>query len=573
MRSAKHIIALTVSLFLTFRPYCALETLDTLGFSISGYDGTFDRALLRERVFDLGKLKEVNGFQIRDKIDAVFVDSLKRKSHTEEGFNEFTTSLKPSISIGGKFSEFKSNVAARYSTKSITMDGYYFSCTAVVITRAEIYINTRTANLSQLVIPDVRNFIETASPVEILLKYGTHVSTGVIAGGVLELWTSGEKSQFSSLKEFSASVSAKYKKLVQGSAELTFSESELAERSESREGLIVRGGYLRVGRAGEDRWANSTETNAETIKFLPGGAVPIWDLIEDADQKESVRQSFELFFGGSSLILKRFSSIDINSTNRQAHPEAQVYVEKGWKVISGGADVRYYGDGQLLTKSYPIITRDGPIGWKVASKDHLESDPGRIQAFAIAAWDPFNALDIVMNISRSSILSNPTATAPIPSGYAVVGGGADVHYIEPGSMLVRSYPSTVQSWNAMSKSHLQHSLSHLDTYAIGGRYREGPIFITRIRIARFGPARQPSGVLRATTGHVFLGAGAQVSRGGAGNMLVSIVPSSDGKEIYASSKDHLKSDPQQLTIYGIEIQGGTFVRDTRFVTGLDPNSL
>lgn len=574
MICTKHIVLLSLSLFLTFSPHAAIDTLDTLGFGISGYDGKFDRNHLRSRVLDLGQLTETNGFQIREKVDALFIDSLNRESHIEEGFDEFTTSLKTSISIGGKFAGFKANVAARYSSDSTTRDDYYFSRKAVVIERAQLRINMHTSNLLRsLVIPHVRDFIETAAPFSIFQSYGTHVTTRLIAGGMLELWSSSKKSRFSSKTEFSSSVSASYKKLVEGSAELTLTESRLAERVETREGLIIHGGALHIGRTGEDDWVLSTKTNSQTIKFLPGGAVPIWELIEDADQAERVRDYFEIIFGGNSLILKRFASTDVHSAHRQAHPETQIYVERGWKVISGGADVRYYGYGQLLTKSYPIISGGIPIGWKVASKDHLKSDPGRIQAFAIAVWDPLNAFDVIVRTSTSSTRPHPYASATIPSGYTLIGGGADVKSREPGNMLVANYPSSSRTWHASSKDHLHSAPSSLVTYAIGIKHNEGAYIPTRRIDARFGPAQHPHGVLRATKGYGFLGAGAQVSKGGLGNMLVRIVPSKDGSEINAYAKDHLEPDRQRLTIYGIEMFGVTFVRDTRSVAGLDPNSL
>jgi hypothetical protein len=67
-----------------------------------------------------------------------------------------------------------------------------------------------------------------------------------------------------------------------------------------------------------------------------------------------------------------------------SHPWVTAGMENGWKLVGGGARVEWQGAGNLLTASYP----HEPTGWAAASKDHLETSPARITAYAIGVRPP-----------------------------------------------------------------------------------------------------------------------------------------------------------------------------------------
>lgn len=553
----------------------AQDTLDTLGYGFSAYDGTFDNFRVRARVLDLGSLTTTNGFQIREKVDARFYDTVRKEEHSAEGFNEFTTSLKSSVSIGGSYAGFKANVKGRYSSEVSERFEYYFSRIALVVERVRLQINAHSSSaMRALVIPEVARELESSSPYSIFAKYGTHVTTGVLAGGMLELWSYSDKSIFSSKVEYDVSASLSFKSFMEGSGSLTIEERRKASKAQSREGLVVHGGNLQVGADGRQKWIDSTKTNAQTIKFVSGGAIPIWELVSDSSQAHRLRTYYQQVFGAKSIILKRFESQNLLDTPRVPHPRANVYVPNGWKVLSGGADIAHYGSGQLLTKSYPIVNGYGvPVGWSVESKDHLKSDPGQIQAYAIAIWDPNNNWDIIVRKSLSSKAPHPSSTAAIPAGYILVGGGADVQWKGLGNLLVETYPVSSYSWKSSSKDHLKSDPAQIWSYAIGLKHRDGGSLSSRQRNNRFGPAQHPKGSIQSTKGWSFVGCGASISKGGVGNMLVRIIPDSTGQSIFAYGKDHLKADRRYITVYGIEVYGATYVLDTSSVLGLDPDAL
>ena len=66
-------------------------------------------------------------------------------------------------------------------------------------------------------------------------------------------------------------------------------------------------------------------------------------------------------------------------SDKESHPHATVRVGADYVFVGGGAKVNWEGSGNLLTASYP----DDQGGWTAASKDHIESDPAVIVAYAL----------------------------------------------------------------------------------------------------------------------------------------------------------------------------------------------
>ncbi|CAG0879143.1 unnamed protein product [Darwinula stevensoni] len=250
------------------------------------------------------------------------------------------------------------------------------------------------------------------------------------------------------------------------------------------------------------------------------------------------------------MILKRFEK----RSSVASHPEVQVQVPAGWKVISGGGMVEYGGAGALLTKSMPLVVDGVPRGWMAASKDHLVVDPGYITAYAVALYDPTNLWKVIVNETElGTPQQHPVVTVQLEDSYALVGGGAYDMYAEPGNLLVASRPGDDgKSWIAGGKDHLVVSPANIKAYAIGLRSVLFGKPNCSLKSATSAMAQHPSQTITASPGRVIVGGGAAVSRGGAGNMLVGLVPSCNGSNFQGMAKDHLVVDPQQLTVYAIE---------------------
>lgn len=250
------------------------------------------------------------------------------------------------------------------------------------------------------------------------------------------------------------------------------------------------------------------------------------------------------------------------ATPRRPRPYEEVSVPRGWKVLSGGAQVRFYGAGQLLTKSYPLTRGSAtPYGWRVASKEHRISDPGQIQAYVIALYDPYDEYDVyTSSYTTTSRLARPHATAYLPTGYTLVGGGVNVHWYGAGNLIVTNRPTdSLNGWIGSSKDHVDPDPSFLTVYAVGIRHRTSAVHLyTKMITAASTKKAHPSTSVRASHGYAIVGGGAEVKKNGVGNMLVNLIPDSQSRSFFVSSKDHIYIDKTTVTAYAIEVKGANY---------------
>lgn len=303
--------------------------------------------------------------------------------------------------------------------------------------------------------------------------------------------------------------------------------------------------------------AEETAATASTTKGTASGGASAGETLGEAAVRRKVIPT-----GGRrwpDIALRRSASADPRHAAREHWPYEHISADHRWKTLSGGAEAIYHGAGQMLTGSEPWLSSRAagwqPHGWVASSKDHLHPDKGGVRAYAVSLYDQRDEWEVKVVIAKASRAPHPRATATLPAGFSVVGGGAKVHWKGLGSLLVDSYPSGTRSWTGSAKDHLKSDPSTLTVYAIGLRRRDGKTPPIRIKQQTFERAAHPSGTVYTTPGWGLLGGGASVSKGGLGNMLVSLVPAANGRSFRAGAKDHLKSDGQRITVYLIEMKG------------------
>eukprot|EP00171_Calliarthron_tuberculosum_P016737 IDg16737t1 len=211
---------------------------------------------LKGRVLDLGPLKvSPVGYSTRTYVNVQNVDIRTDEKTTAKGFDEFTRRIRGDLSISAKLKILEASLATHYKFTSTQRKDYFFARTSSVIERAQLRIIGASATmLRSKVIPSVAKFLLMQSPSRIFDPYGTHVTTGLVVGGTLQLWSSSRTTRFSSESEFKLAVDASFKKLVKGSASLTVFESRLAERIETSEGLMAHGGQFVAGTEALKQW-------------------------------------------------------------------------------------------------------------------------------------------------------------------------------------------------------------------------------------------------------------------------------------------------------------------------------
>jgi hypothetical protein len=152
------------------------------------------------------------------------------------------------------------------------------------------------------------------------------------------------------------------------------------------------------------------------------------------------------------------------------HPEASATTPEGFLLISGGFRVDWSGAGNLATASFPSSN----FSWTARSKDHQIVSPANLKVWAISLRErlPVGRVSVTIDAVSSSSSPHPASSADVRDGFALTGGGAEVHWRGAGSLLWKLEPATRtsnQEFSAASKDHVIPDPSTLTTYALGIR--------------------------------------------------------------------------------------------------------
>jgi hypothetical protein len=152
------------------------------------------------------------------------------------------------------------------------------------------------------------------------------------------------------------------------------------------------------------------------------------------------------------------------------HPEAETGIRSDeFVLVGGGFRVFWEKAGNLATASFPSTD----FTWKARSKDQDIPDPANLHVWAIGLRRnlPLGGT-VIVDIERadSSQAPHPVATARLAPGFALTGGGAEVHW-HFGNLLWKLEPSTSSdpTFSAASKDHMHPDPSTLTAYALGIR--------------------------------------------------------------------------------------------------------
>jgi vibriolysin len=235
-------------------------------------------------------------------------------------------------------------------------------------------------------------------------------------------------------------------------------------------------------------------------------------------------------------------------------------------VLIGGGARANYTKGAFITESRPT---DGNLRtWIAASKDHLDSDAHSLLVYAVGLRLDGVSRTALMNQMKytagtaSSSSNRPTATATLPSGYVILGGGAYVNWTgTSGLLLTLSAPTSTGAsntqWIAAAKDHGTEASGKVTAYAIGINpvipgwgtltYRTLPATLSF-------PSRVVGEVSVSTdSGWVLASVGARDEWSpGSGRLLTAMVPSPTSAMV--RDKDHKLADDGVLTVYARQIR-------------------
>ena len=241
--------------------------------------------------------------------------------------------------------------------------------------------------------------------------------------------------------------------------------------------------------------------------------------------------------------------------NKQHQHKVKVKTEKDMLVVGGGAVARWTGNGALLTDSYPVQKMNA---WSGSSKDHSVPDPHELDVYAIGLKVKSMTRDellrcIYVATSTSEVCAYPEATATLPSGYLVLGGGFRVDWHGYGNLATASFPSSYTSWTVRSKDHEVSDPASITAYAIGIR-RDLPVGTveTNIQRADSSPTQHPLGFAGVLPGFTLTGGGAEAHWLSQGSLLWKLAPTENGFE--GGAKDHDVPEVSVLSVYSVAMR-------------------
>lgn len=245
-------------------------------------------------------------------------------------------------------------------------------------------------------------------------------------------------------------------------------------------------------------------------------------------------------------------------------PTATCSMDADFVLIGGGAQIENQGNA-LLTASYPD---SGLSTWWAASKDHYYGYPHRLRAYAIglklAGISSATLRSYVRLESRSSTSAShsPSATAELPSGYKLIGGGASMSWNGSGILLTESSPDGFQ-WVARGKDHIYGDTGLATAYAIGITTGTIPGFgeldVTVNSVSSWTNSGYATATASTPSGWVLGSVGGVAQYSGAGRMLGQLVPFLDNPTntrpgATVGSKDHRYHNAGTTTAYAISVR-------------------
>ena len=262
-------------------------------------------------------------------------------------------------------------------------------------------------------------------------KYGTHIITQVGLGGQVFLAIQADSKTKESKETLEASLSGAYNNGVSSIETMlsvkTTQKNQHKHESLSQKMITMGGNPSLVGVQNSDQkvrdWQASV--NGDTAYKIMD-SIAFWDLPGVTPSIHNYLQEYVHY----SLLFKSinkptiFSKIDYFT---ESYQKTILDVAPGYKIISGGAEVKV-NSHEFLISSYPE-TGSGtmPLQWVAEAHDNMEpwKQGDTLTAYAVGVLDPFDLLDVVVKKSEvvCSHQSGQMSAEAHPDPSTIVTGG------------------------------------------------------------------------------------------------------------------------------------------------------
>lgn len=170
--------------------------------------------------------------------------------------------------------------------------------------------------------------------------------------------------------------------------------------------------------------------------------------------------------GMSRADLREAIHLSPSDSGQGERPEATASVADGFLLVGGGFSIQWTGAGNLATASFPSTN----LSWTTRSKDHGIASPATIRTYAIGLRQNLPVGTVTVNIqsAESDQSQHPASVAGVIDGFALTGGGAEVHWHGYGNLLWKLEPATGndQEFSAASKDQKVPDPSTITAYSL-----------------------------------------------------------------------------------------------------------
>ena len=280
---------------------------DLLGY---GYDATGEygnASAARFKVIDIAKLK----LEQPDRVE----NSLAPDQYTtiESGANseDYSRDLSGKFSASTDFKLFGGTVYGSYKDSMKASSKYSYAHLSQINKQRSVKVNASKELIVANYLSDAfKSDINTMTPQQLVVAYGTHVLSNIVLGAKLEI--NYRSTTNSSDKKKAATAGAAAHGLIKFfslSADFTYDESLAKTNTNQTLSYRTVGGDGTKGVIGEveldkpitkvniSNWQSTcTAANATLIEIVRDGAIPLSDLISDPAKKEAVRLYIDQYF-------------------------------------------------------------------------------------------------------------------------------------------------------------------------------------------------------------------------------------------------------------------------------------
>lgn len=259
--------------------------------------------------------------------------------------------------------------------------------------------------------------------------------------------------------------------------------------------------------------------------------------------------------GDAAPFVVRFYS---ETSEPSARPSAKICAQG--KLIGGGVAAEPLEAPVYLTASFP--DEDGQC-WVGEGTTNSPESRSQLRVWAVVLEDPDDELEVLVARSETSGSSrHPEATAVLPEGYALTGGGGLIDYGSGvANMLYASFPLSAGSWTVRGTDHLYPAPATATAYALGVRFKNGRPLESGIWWNETPAALDPHQWVHVPVGFdqgVFVGGGAEVvwsppeSLSNRASLLTATAPSDPpSQDWYGRAFWSFKYSENALMVYGI----------------------